>query len=169
MLSYSLYMVFFKCNGFRWPLFFYLHQQFAVLLIIFLYTGHNSQNTGHTMELHVMIILVFRLFLSLQGFSIHLTILDHVVSLTVSIQVCGIDHLIGLLLGTTQPIYVYNKDLGIVHFRKCGLGKPSIFHVVFLTNHQTILHKFAAFQKKFYQIFSALLKFLRTRTAFELI
>ena len=25
------------CNGFRWPLFLYLHQQFTVLLIIFLH------------------------------------------------------------------------------------------------------------------------------------
>ena len=31
LLSKSL-LYFFKCNGFRWPLFFYLHQQFTVLI-----------------------------------------------------------------------------------------------------------------------------------------
>ena len=45
--TYYLFLI----NGIRWPLFYYLHHNLQSLLIIFLCIGHNSQNTGHMIQI----------------------------------------------------------------------------------------------------------------------
>ena len=48
---------FFLCNGIRWPLFSYLHQEFTFLINYLLCIGHNSQDTEHMIQITCYLII----------------------------------------------------------------------------------------------------------------
>ena len=82
--------------------FFYLHQSLQSSLLLFVYWTQLLVNTGHAMKLHVMdYISFFVLLLSFVGNFSPSCYHGSCGVLTVSNQVCGVDHLIELPLRTT--------------------------------------------------------------------
>ena len=72
----NIWITSFLCYGIWWPLFLYLHQQFTVPIVIFVYWTQLLEYWTHDTDYMLWIYIIFRVFLSLWGFSLHHSILD---------------------------------------------------------------------------------------------